>query len=136
MDVKRAWMTAVLKAHGHKPTFTDIANLSRQSRVALDAVDLHFHDLGREPGSRWLERGVDLHTVRDWLGHTSIEQTSTYLAGTTKTQHDAMRLVDVRKDALQEVATRSKTGAKATRHRPEGGQKISTNAIGREATIM
>jgi len=82
MDIKRAWMTAVLKAHGHKPTFTDIANLSQQSRVVLDAVDLHYHDLGREPGSRWLERGVDLHTVRDWLGHTSIEQTSTYLAGT------------------------------------------------------
>ena len=50
MDVKRAWMTAVLKAHGHKPTFTDIANLSQQSRVVLDAVDLHYHDLGREPG--------------------------------------------------------------------------------------
>ena len=32
---------------------------------------------------------MPLHTIRDWLGHTNIAQTSTYLAGTAKTQHDA-----------------------------------------------
>jgi integrase len=70
-------MTAVLKAHGHKPTFTKTANLSTESRAALESIDLHLHDLRREAGSRWLEGGVPLHTVRDWLGHTSIAQTST-----------------------------------------------------------
>jgi integrase len=50
-------------------------------------VGLHFHDLRREAGSRLLEvPGVELHDVRDWLGHKDISQTSTYLSVT------AMRL--------------------------------------------
>lgn len=59
--------------------------------------DLHFHDLRREAGSRWLEGGVPLQTVRDWLGHTSVAQTSTYLASTLHTQHEAMRRFDERR---------------------------------------
>lgn len=62
--------------------------------------DLHFHDLRREAGSRWLDHGVPLHTVRDWLGHTSVAQTSTYLATTAKTSHDAMRRFKERHTAL------------------------------------
>ena len=54
-------------------------------------ADLHFHDLRREAGSRWLEGGVPLQTVRDWLGHTNISQTSTYLESTLQGQHEAMR---------------------------------------------
>src|SRR5688572_10628299 len=50
-----------------------------------------FHDLRREAGSRWLEGGVPLQTVRDWLGHANISQTSTYLDSTLKGQHEAMR---------------------------------------------
>ena len=56
-------------------------NLTAASRATLATIDLHFHDLRREAGSRWLEGGVPLHTIRDWLGHTSIAQTSTYLSG-------------------------------------------------------
>lgn len=59
--------------------------------------NLHFHDLRREAGSRWLEGGVPLQTVRDWLGHTSVAQTSTYLASTLQTQHEAMRRFDERR---------------------------------------
>ena len=54
-------------------------------------ADLHFHDLRREAGSRWLEGGVPLQTVRDWLGHTNISQTGTYLESTLQGQHEAMR---------------------------------------------
>jgi hypothetical protein len=53
--------------------------------------DLHFHDLRREAGSRWLEGGVSLQVVRDWLGHTNVSQTSTYLATTPAGEYDAMR---------------------------------------------
>jgi integrase len=53
--------------------------------------NLRFHDLRREAGSRWLEGGVPLQTVRDWLGHTNISQTSTYLESTLTGQHEAMR---------------------------------------------
>jgi integrase len=57
-------------------------------------VDLRFHDLRREAGSRWLEGGVPLQVVREWLGHTNISQTSTYLESTLSGQHDAMRRFD------------------------------------------
>lgn len=44
--------------------------------------DLHFHDLRREAGSRWMDAGVPLATIQRWLGHHNISQTSTYLAAT------------------------------------------------------
>jgi integrase len=56
-----------------------------------EIVNLRFHDLRREAGSRWLEGGVPLQVVRDWLGHTNISQTSTYLESCLTGQHDAMR---------------------------------------------
>jgi integrase len=129
-SVKRAWMTAVLKAHGQTPAYTATANLAAQCRAALDAIDLHFHDLRREAGSRWLEGGVPLHTIRDWLGHTSIAQTSTYLGTTMKTQHDAMVAFDAKRSALdqkvslQRIATGSQTG----------GRKSPSTATTRDGT--
>jgi integrase len=72
--------------------------------------DLHFHDLRREAGSRWLEGGVPLQTVRDWLGHTNISQTSTYLESTLKGQHEAMRrFEEQRSAAVQRGATKAET---------------------------
>ena len=108
----RAWNTAVLKAHGHTPTYTKTAQLSAASRADLKGVNLHFHDLRREAGSRWLEGGVPLHTVRDWLGHSNISQTSTYLSGTIKTQHDAMRQFEERRVTLQKFANEVVTGGR------------------------
>jgi integrase len=40
---------------------------------------LHFHDLRREAGSRWMDAGIPLATIQRWLGHKNISQTSTYL---------------------------------------------------------
>jgi hypothetical protein len=42
-------------------------------------TDLHFHDLRREAGSRWMDAGIPLATIQRWLGHANIAQTSTYL---------------------------------------------------------
>lgn len=137
LNIKRAWHTAVLKAHGHTPTYTATANMSPASRGVLDAIDLHFHDLRREAGSRWLEGGVPLHTIRDWLGHTSIAQTSTYLAGTIQTQHDSMRQFEERRAALQRIATRSKKGG---RKRPvkvgHDAQKTNRTGSDRGSFVM
>ena len=58
---KRAWLTGGAGTHGHKPVYTDTMNLDEATAAALDAIDLHFHDLRREAGSRWLEGGVPLH---------------------------------------------------------------------------
>lgn len=112
-NVKRAWERALLVCHGHKPQYVKreqgegkkplkTAALTSGSRAQLRAIDLHLHDLRREAGSRWLEGGVPLHIVRDWLGHSSIAQTSTYLAGTMQGQHDAMRRYE---EHLQKLAT-------------------------------
>jgi integrase len=50
---KRAWETCVLKAHGHEPVWQKTA-FAPASRAALKAIDLHFHDLRYEGGSRLL----------------------------------------------------------------------------------
>ena len=78
--------------------------------------DLHFHDLRREAGSRWLEGGVPLQTVRDWLGHSNISQTSTYLESTLKGQHEAMRRYEEHQAACNARATEVETqGSEAPR---------------------
>lgn len=137
LDIKRAWHTAVLKAHGHVPTFTKTANLSAESRQVFEAIDLHFHDLRREAGSRWLEGGVPLHVVRDWLGHTSIAQTSTYLSNTLQTQHDAMAAFEATRASLQNLANFSGTPG---RKRPRSGKRRDKTAnetgVERDQTVM
>ncbi len=90
----RAWRTAVLKAHGERIRVTAMRDFSPENKAALDRIDLHFHDLRREAGSRWLEGGVPLHTIQRWLGHTNISQTSTYLAVTDTGSHEAMAKFD------------------------------------------
>ncbi len=136
-STKRAWNTAVLRAHGHEPTYTATMNLSPTSRAALAAIDLHFHDLRREAGSRWLEGGVPLHVVRDWLGHTNIAQTSTYLAGSLQVQHDAMAAFEARRASLQDLATDSQTGGRKSPRsaagRPENPKKTG---VGRDSAVM
>jgi integrase len=136
-SIKRAWMTAVLRAHGRKPRFTKTGNFEADSRSALDEIDLHVHDLRREAGSRWLEGGVPLHVVRDWLGHTSIQQTSTYLGTTIKTQHDAMAQFEVRRVSLQQFATGVGEGHQTVpRADAVANKRPNEPAVGRESTIM
>jgi integrase len=116
-SVGRAWHTAVLKSHGQTPAYTETANLT--------------------PASRWLDGGVPLYTIRDWLGHTNIAQTSTYLAGTATTQHHAMRRFEAHQAALQQVATTAETGGKTRpRSAARRNKKPNTNAVGRGSAIM
>lgn len=106
----RAWNAAVLQSHGHTPTYTGAKgkskkpdkrgtrNLSPESRAALKAINLHFHDLRREAGSRWLDGGVNIGTVQRWLGHSNVSQTSSYLSGVQSSEHDAMRRYEERQE--------------------------------------
>lgn len=135
--VKRAWDTAVLKAHGFKPAWLASGMLDADSRARFAAINLHFHDLRREAGSRWLDGGVPLHAIRDWLGHSNISQTSTYLAGTSTTQHDAMTAYEARRAAVQRRATDSKTGGRKSP--PSAGARVKKSnrtAVGRDRAIM
>ncbi|MEX2663810.1 MAG: tyrosine-type recombinase/integrase, partial [Vicinamibacterales bacterium] len=95
------------------------------------------HDLRREAGSRWLDGGVPLHTIRDWLGHTNIAQTSTYLAGTATTQHDAMTRFEAHQTALQQIATDDRTGGRNSPQTATGrNTKANKTAVGRSSAIM
>jgi integrase len=93
---KRSWATATLRAHGRTPEYIKGSALLTPACLEwLRAIDLHFHDLRREAGSRWLDAGVPLHTIQRWLGHANISQTSTYLAVTDTGSHEAMARFDV-----------------------------------------
>jgi integrase len=93
-DVKKAWETTVLKAHGHTPKWVRNNSLAPASREAFRAANLTFHDLRHEAGSRLLEAGWPLHNVAHMLGHANIAQTSTYLNATRVGLQDAMRRLD------------------------------------------
>jgi len=93
-NVRRAWQTAVLRTHGHKPVWIwkkktgpndkGSTRLSPESEAAYRAINLHFHDLRHEGGSRLLEAGWPVHYVQHMLGHASLRQTNTYLNATLR----------------------------------------------------
>lgn len=59
-------------------------------------LDLHFHDLRREAGSRWMDAGIPLATIQRWLGHANISQTSTYLGASLGGDEQDMRAYEER----------------------------------------
>jgi integrase len=109
---KRAWATAKLRAHGFKAEYVKgTARLTPAAITNLRTIDLHFHDLRREAGSRWLDAGVPLHTIQRWLGHTNISQTSTYLAVTDTGSHEAMARFDAARQAPAQSSPDEHTAA-------------------------
>jgi integrase len=91
---KKAWETCVLRAHGHEPRWVKHGKLCAESRAALRAIDLRFHDLRHEAGSRWLEGGWPIHHVKEMLGHANISQTDTYLNVSRMGLHESMKRFD------------------------------------------
>jgi len=72
---RRAWVTAVLKAHDVEVKWCADGgwrHLSPECEEAFRRIDLHYHDLRHEYASRLVEHGVPLAQVRDLLGHASI----------------------------------------------------------------
>ena len=75
-----------MSTEGHTPQWVKgkTNHLTTESRALYRSINLHFHDLRREFGSRVLESGSSLVEARDLLGHSYIAQTSTYLQSTAK----------------------------------------------------
>lgn len=130
---RRAWEAAILRAHGIKPAYVVkvkgdrkiwTSTLTPESRAELRRINLHFHDLRREAGSRWLDSGVvPLTAIRDWLGHSNISQTSTYLECQVHGQNDLMRRFEERQAALQKLANAGGTsGNKRARTGSDAGE--------------
>jgi integrase-like protein len=73
----------VLRAYGVEPTWNGgHGKLTKECRAALRTIDLHFHDLRYEAGSRWLEGGMPIHHVNELLGRANIKTTDTDLNAT------------------------------------------------------
>jgi integrase len=62
-------------------------------------VNFRFHDLRREAGSRWIEGGMVLHEVMDFLGHAKVSQTDTYLGTNADHLHAALRRFEAHRAA-------------------------------------
>jgi integrase len=122
-SVKKAWETCVLRANGHEPTWVSGGKLSPESRVALRSVDLHFHDLRHEAGSRWLESGVPLHHIKELLGHANISQTDTYLNAGRVALHESIKRFDATRgegpaDASTDLRGKAVVNKPEIEHRP------------------
>jgi len=118
-NITRAWTTCILRAHGVTPAWdkrphegTDRRGHRRQGgrltaelRAELDRIDLHFHDLRREAGSRWMEGGMPLHVVQQLLGHADARTTSIYLNATRIGLHESMaRFEQFRRQSCTDLA--------------------------------
>jgi integrase len=70
-EIRTAWDNAVLKAHGVKVARGHAGRVSAENRAKLREIDLNFHDLRHEAGSRKLEAGWPLHAYHDGLATRS-----------------------------------------------------------------
>jgi hypothetical protein len=124
---KKAWETLVLRSHGIKPTWEPgKRRLSPEARQQLRDINLTFHDLRHEAGSRWIEAGWPIHHVQQMLGHADLKQTSTYLNATVKGIEDSMRKSDEARGLLQSVAHEAET---APRLNCNDDQPIAANTL-------
>ena len=129
-SIRRAWHIAVLNAHGHTPAHTATGKLTPDSRATLTTINLHFHDLRREAGSRWMDAGVPLATIQRWLGHYNIAQTSTYLSASGGGDADAMRAFEEATGRLTHVAPfAGSNGSEPTSSDMPTVEKTQSNAV-------
>jgi integrase len=93
--------------------------------------DLHFHDLRREAGSRWMDAGIPLATIQRWLGHANISQTSTYLGASLGGDEQDMRLFEERIGRMAPLTqidvSAGSNGAQPTRSDNEPSEKTQEN---------
>jgi integrase len=89
-SVKTAFETARLKAHGYDVKREKNGRLRAECRQQLTAINLRFHDLRREAGSRFLEGGMSANYVQQFLDHAKLSTTSRYLNVTRDGMHLAL----------------------------------------------
>ena len=111
---KRAWHATILRANGITPDWRGgHGKLTPACVEAQRRIDLHFHDLRHEAGSRWLEGGMPIHHVKELLGHANIRTTDTYLNATRLGLRESMR--------KYEESRKSCTNVAQTESRDDGG---------------
>jgi integrase len=90
-SVKTAWETARLRAHGFEVKREKNGRLTGECRRQLGRINLRFHDLRREAGSRFLEGGMAPNYVQKFLDHANISTTSRYLKVERQGMHAALK---------------------------------------------
>jgi integrase len=93
-SVNTAWENCRLKAHGYKVQREKNGRLTAECREQLRAINLHFHDLRREAGSRFLEGGMPANAVQQFLDHAKLSTTSRYLKITRDGMHAALKSLE------------------------------------------
>jgi integrase len=87
------------------------------ARRRAKADGLHFHDLRREAGSRWMDAGVPLGVIQRWLGYANVSQTSTYLGASLDDGASAMQAFEQRIGRVPNIVTQSDDSASTTRRK-------------------
>ena len=125
-SIKKSWMTAVLKAHGHQPQWDKRGKnqLSAESRAAYRACDLHFHDLRREAASRLVEAGATVVEAQHLLGHSSVQQTAIYLASSLKALETAIERKEAHERRLAEARQQRQVAQQAAEIGPPVSREI------------
>jgi integrase-like protein len=71
---------------------------------------VHFHDPRHEAGSRWFEGGIPLHQVSILLGHSNIQQSSTYLNVQKYGLQKSMQALDEARSRCKPVVNETEIG--------------------------
>lgn len=101
-SVKTAWENCRLKAHGYKVRREKNGRLTAECREQLRRINLHFHDLRREAGSRFLEGGMPANVVQQFLDHAKLSTTSRYLKINRDGMHAALKSFERRRGDTKE----------------------------------
>jgi|TARA_B100000315_G_scaffold258438_1_gene310543 hypothetical protein len=86
----------------------DLVTVVKNGTRLVALIDLQFHDLRHEAGSRFLEGRMPLHHVREMLGHASLSTTNTYLNVTGHDLRESMRRLDKERTCCKVVASSGK----------------------------
>jgi integrase len=79
-DIKKAWATVNLLAHGYQVEWAAGGNLSEKCWENLRLINLHWHDLRHEALSRLGESGeLTDHELMEIAGHANLTTTQRYL---------------------------------------------------------
>ena len=97
-SIKPAWANAVLQAHGIEPLRGKNGLLTVACQQTLTEINLNFHDLRREAGSRMLEGNMAPNFVQAFLDHANLSTTSRYLKVTRIGMHAALKTFEETRD--------------------------------------
>ena len=67
---------------------------ARAKEAKQNPDDFFLHRFRHTAANRWLRAGIDIATVSNWLGHTSLETTKLYLKAIQQKSPATQRLVD------------------------------------------